>query len=317
MGRGRPREGVEEARQPAILHLTSIGAIVRDGFAHGDACAPEDRIERRQQRHQDPNCHLDEQYLSRQRPPREIDVDEAAQEAGNAAGHQHCQGYGNRQRGQAVDQHRAQIHPDNLVAARADGLHDADLAHLLRQQRRNGVDDQETTQHQRQQPQRRQQQGERVEKVLERQLARLRHLHAPHGDARPFHLVCHRVGDAGDVILVELLRRRAVDPQQDLVIVPAPAQPLHGVEGNVAGRLAREGGRKTAGIVDRTEDGYLPRLFIWPLQRQGAASLHARRQRITRFQSAALHDDLIFLRPGFLWRHAGGHGQGAVGPNRG
>jgi hypothetical protein len=108
----------------------------------------------------------------------------ATQKAGQPAGHRHGQRHGHGERGQAVEQHRAQIHADDLVAPRADRLHHADLSHLLRNQRRDGVDDEEAAEQQRQQAQRRQQQRQRVENVLQRQLARLRHLHAAHGEAR-------------------------------------------------------------------------------------------------------------------------------------
>jgi hypothetical protein len=56
---------------------------------------------------------------------------------------QHRQRDRQRKGDDAVDKHQRQIHRDHLPAPGADEFHDADLVDLLRDQRRDRVDDQE------------------------------------------------------------------------------------------------------------------------------------------------------------------------------
>src|SRR6266542_4248444 len=143
---GHKVQAYEQPVDPALAEAALTQPVAADRLAHGDARAAQNRHERYQQRHQQPGRHLERQHHGWDADGGDIEVEGAREEARERPGAEYAQWHGHKQRQQAERQHRNEIHPDDIAAARADRFHHADLAGLLGQQRAYGVDHEEAAQ---------------------------------------------------------------------------------------------------------------------------------------------------------------------------
>ena len=119
-----------------------------DRFPDGNADAPPDRPQRRRQRDQQRHRRFQQQYSWRQFQAAGIEIEHAGDKLGDFAGRQGAQRRRHKQGQQPVNGHQGEIELDNLILTRANDFQDADLPRLLRQDRRDGVDQQQAAQNQ-------------------------------------------------------------------------------------------------------------------------------------------------------------------------
>ena len=141
---GEALHPVDEPVDQPLARCPLADAVVADRLPHRDPRAGEHRQQRRQERHQQPDTHLQGQHGRGHGPTRDVDVDDPGHEADEPPGAQGAQGHRHGQRQETIYANQREVHADQLTAAGADSLHDANLAHLLGQHRRDGVDDQKT-----------------------------------------------------------------------------------------------------------------------------------------------------------------------------
>ena len=188
--------------------MSLTDAVVAQRIVYRDARALDHRLECSHQRHHQPDDQFDGQHLRRQAEGREGHVEKAGQQACRLRGGKGSQGHGDEQRQHAKDGDQRQVHGDDLAVARADGLHDADLAHLLAHQRVDGIDHQEATQQQRHGPKREHQADDGLQDGVARRLARLSHHFGVDLAAAALDLVLNLGGDGEDGIGVGCTRLR-------------------------------------------------------------------------------------------------------------
>ena len=225
-------------------------------------------------------------------------VEKAAHGLRQRAGDEHRQRDGDQQRHDAVREHRAQIHADDLRTPRADGLHDADLARLLRHERRDGVDDQEAAQQQRDQAQA----ASAAARSSRRDSAgRLRPApaHVTELTVRPLFSILSATSSArasmysrsSSCSSVPLKRTETCEKLR------LAAQALEGVVVDIAAGLAHERRGEGVGVVGDAGHHDVADASVRRLEGQGIAIAQPFGQYISGIRGAVFQDDLILTGP--------------------
>ena len=197
VGRGRPRMSRSSAVEAAAAEAV-VDARRGQRLAHGDPDAAVDRDEGGEQGDDEPDDDLERDDLGRDRDADDVEVGEARGELGEAVGAERAERQRDGQREHGVGEHQHEVQAGDLAVPGADRLHDPDLARLLGEDRRHGVDDEEPGHDQRQGADEPEHEEEALQQVVGRVAAGDRHVRAEHRDAGPLDARRDLVGDHAD-----------------------------------------------------------------------------------------------------------------------
>jgi len=116
-----------------------VQAVIIERVAHCDATACDHRKQRRQRRLDQANDGFQHKDHERYTGINNVGIEQPGYKARQSACAQHTQRRTDNHSQPSQNQGHAEIDAGNLVSARADSLHHANLSHLLRQHGRQGI----------------------------------------------------------------------------------------------------------------------------------------------------------------------------------
>ena len=253
-GRDRRRQAFHKAIEPAPSILVAGHPVTGDRLPHGNPTAGQDGYQPGPQRHQNGKGGLEQQHRERNAEIGQVEVEQIGHEVDDVAAGPVSEGHGNGQRGQAIQGHHAQVQRDNLAGPGADRLHHPDLARLLRQQRGDGVDEQQDAEQQGDDAQRSEQGHQALVEGVLRQLAGRGDVHPRDLQPTSVQLTLDHLGHRFDVVHVVPVARH---PHEQVVIGARVAEPFHRVKGHVAIGHARPGCGTMHAVVDHAGHRHL------------------------------------------------------------